>query len=428
MSIDSIVLNNGIMLITEPIAMAKTVAIGFYFSVGSRYEQKNNRGITHFMEHMLFKGTKTRSYSDISKTFDRMGGYFNAFTEKETVCVHATIPLLNSKSNDSLKRAMEVLCDMTQNSIFPEAEYEKEAEVVKSEILSAEDDFEDCAFDSVEKLLWKNQILGENVSGCIDDIDSITREQMYSWYEEYIAHGELLVCVAGNIDVGLIKNMLEQLPVHKPFNANQKHFDQVAVWSKGFNFVKSDFRQEQIFILYPFHCPLTEIDYYSLLVLNAIMGDTMSSRFFQSIREKLGLCYNIYSYITLYEDVGEWGIYVSCDKENVATVLKELNRELSLLKENPPDENELEAAQEHLCGEEIIGDADMESHIKRLNRNAVFSLKQTNIDEILKAIRSVSLEQLKSLIDKLIIDTNRTIVVYGPKLSRRLCDFNKLHL
>ncbi|MCR5606892.1 MAG: insulinase family protein, partial [Treponema sp.] len=295
MSIDSIVLNNGIMLITEPIAMAKTVAIGFYFSVGSRYEQKDNRGITHFMEHMLFKGTKTRSYSDISKTFDRMGGYFNAFTEKETVCVHATIPLLNSTSNNSLKRALEVLCDMTQNSIFPKAEYEKEAEVVKSEILSAEDDFEECAFDSVEKLLWKNQILGENVSGSVADIDLITREQMYSWYDKYIAHGELLVCVAGNIDVELIKNMLEQLPEHKVFDAKLKHFSETAVWSKGFNFVKSDFRQEQIFILYPFKCPLSENDYYSLSVLNAIMGDTMSSRFFQSIREKLGLCYNIYS-------------------------------------------------------------------------------------------------------------------------------------
>ncbi|MCR5606375.1 MAG: insulinase family protein, partial [Treponema sp.] len=131
---------------------------------------------------------------------------------------------------------------------------------------------------------------------------------------------------------------------------------------------------------------------------------------------------------TLYEDVGEWGIYVSCDRENVATVLTELDRELKFLKDNPPDKNELEAAQEHLCGEEIIGDADMESHIKRLNRNAVFSMKQASIDEILASIRSVSVEQLKVLIDKLIIDTDRTIVVYGPKIPHRLCDFKKLHL
>ena len=411
MAINSIVLNNGVVLITEPIATAKTVAIGFYFSVGSRNETQKNRGITHFVEHLLFKGTKTRSSFDISKTFDRIGGYSNAFTEKEDMCIHCTVPSVLRKS-DSLV-ALDVLCDMTENCVFDEDEIEKEREVVKNEILSIEDDFEESAYEALARGLWKKHNLGKSISGSVDEVDSISRAQIVDFYRENIVHGELVVCVAGNFDEAAFRNRLENLSSHTSIKIPLKHFSDKPTWKGGKASKKSDFSQQQLFVLHEIPFPISEREYYALVVLNAIWGDTMSSRLFQSLREKFALCYTVYSFITLYEDIGCIGSYVSC--ETAKSAYEALVKEIANLKENPPSEDELIAAKEHLCGEEIMNDSDMEMHIKRLNRNFVLHFPERNTDETIEIIRSISKNEVQELINRVFDEEKSFSFLYGKK-------------
>jgi len=408
MSINSVVLNNGVMLITEPIATAKTVAIGFYFSVGSRSETAENRGITHFVEHLLFKGTKSRTSFEIAKTFDRMGGYANAFTEKEDMCMHCTVPSLSLHGEDYSLLALDVLCDMAQNCVFNSNEIEKEREVVKNEILSIDDDFEDSAYEAAARALWQNHNLGNNISGSVGEVDRISRSHIVDFYNENIAGGKLTVCVAGNFSEKAFLERLQKLPRHK---SQSKISLTTPKWRSG-NFAhKSDFSQSHLFVLHEIPFPLTERKYYVLTVLNAILGDTMSSRLFQALREKSGLCYNVYSFVTLYEDIGCIGSYVSC--ESTKKAYKVLVKEIEGLKEKPVTEDELLSAKEHLCGEEIMNDADMELHLKRLSRNCAMGFEQRDLNETLSIIRSITRDEVQKCIEEIFSIEKSFAFLYG---------------
>ena len=416
MSINSVVLNNGVMLITEPIATAKTVAIGFYFSVGSRSETAENRGITHFVEHLLFKGTKSRTSFEIAKTFDRMGGYSNAFTEKENMSVYCTVPAVAQNGVSYPLLALDVLCDMTQNCVFDENEIEKERDVVKNEILSVEDDFEESAYEAASGVLWQNHNLGNNISGSVEEVSSITRAQIIDFYEKNIASGELVVCVAGNFVEDDFVSRLEKLGEHKRAGESvllSRFSGEKPSWKSGVFSKKSDFLQKQLFVLYEAKCPSSEKEYFSQVVLNAVLGDTMSSRLFQSLREKSGLCYNVYSFISLYEDVGVLGAYLSAEKSKVKKAYSALTAQIENLLQNPPDDDELDFAKEHLCGEEIMGEPDMEAHLKRLYRNYAMGFPQRSADETISLIRSINANDVKEAISA--IFKNPFIFLYGSK-------------
>ena len=179
MSVFQKTLKNKTVLIIEPMDTVKTVSIGFWFSVGSRYEKAGLRGISHFVEHLLFKGTKKLSSYDIACGFDYIGSYVNAFTDKEAVCMHCTVP------SGKLKYALEFFCDMCQNSIFSDEDLEKERSVIISEIISSNDDPEEAAGEAVAEAVWEDFCLSQSISGSIDDVKKITREQLLNWYKKY---------------------------------------------------------------------------------------------------------------------------------------------------------------------------------------------------------------------------------------------------
>src|SRR5574344_1727550 len=165
-------LRNGVMLITEPVAAAKTTAIGFWFYGGSRLEPASLRGVTHFTEHMLFKGTQSRSAFDIACAFDRMGGYINAYTEREDVCMYCVVP------SPRAGEALSIMCDMAENAVFAAGELEREREVVENEILTAEDDPEDSALDAAENSRWQEQTVSASISGTVKQEESLGREDL----------------------------------------------------------------------------------------------------------------------------------------------------------------------------------------------------------------------------------------------------------
>lgn len=409
---------NNITLITQQVVNSKVTTFGFYFSVGSRFENEGEHGISHFTEHMIFKGTKTKSNRDISLIFDRMGGIFNAFTERENVGVYCTVP---SENLENYKTALETLCDLSSNCTFPPEEMEKERGVVQSEILAVLDDPDDSAMDEVASCVWPNQNLSLAITGTSDDVDSITREQMVDWYKKYFAEGELVVIVCGKIFEDILVETLQKLPQHKPSQEffRHLHFSEKIFWNIENRILKAKFNQTQIFSLYPLSSSLSFEDYISLLIFNSAAGETMSSRLFSSLREKSGLCYSVGSFYTTYENAGLWCAYSVCEKTKAVEVYKKLSEEISGFVENQISDEEIEISKERLCGSEILGETRTSFLMQRLWNFYSMGFPLCETEEILNSIRSAEKNDIIGFIKNLLNEEKKSSLVYGPALSSK---------
>jgi len=407
-------LPNNVLLLTEPVAQTKTAAIGFWFSAGSRFEGECQHGIAHFTEHMLFKGTTTRTSHDISCTFDRIGGYANAFTERETVCVYCTVPAVKG----AVQKAVELFCDMSTNALFAQEEIEKERTVIQNEIAAAEDDPEEAALDKVAAAIWPGQNISRSIGGTVAEVAQITRESLLDWYQEKIVQGELVVCAAGNFDEQEIIDLIKNLPLHKRCGMYPKHFEnEKPKFEPGLSFIQSRFSQEQLFVLRSYRTPVDEKEYFALAVLNAIAGDSTSSRLFETLREKSGFCYTVYSFFTFYEDACVWCAYASADKKMTRKVSALLLEEIKNLVIVPAEEKEIEAAKEHLCGEEIISSDETEYCMKRLLRNYEMGFELRDTDSTVQGIRAVTKEDIIQAAEKLLgNDAKSAFISFGPRL------------
>lgn len=414
--IEEKVFSNQVHLILEKVEQSKSAAIGFYFATGSRFEDEHSRGISHFTEHMLFKGTRLHSAREISKAFDSMGANANAFTEREAVCLFSVVPALD----DNVSGAVKLFCDMSQNCIFPEEEFQKEKNVVINEIQSLEDDADESGLDEAAAFVWKGSSLSKTIGGSVEEVQQITREQMIEWYRKYFIQGELTVFVSGNFDEEEICSQIENLPPHKKLvQRPEYHFENASEWKSGFDFCKANFAQEQLYVLYPFDPELSEKENYALSVMNTILGDSVSSRLFDVLREQNGLCYNVFSFFTTYEKNAAWCASLSCDKKNIEAVCKLLFGELNAFVNRPFLQEELNAAKKHVMGEELIGSLDMEYAMRRNEKNFRAGIPMRTGEEVVELIQTIELEDVNSLARKIFDHKNRSLVVYGPALSHR---------
>lgn len=403
------ILQNKAVLITEPIASAKTVAIGFWFSVGSRYESEGNQGITHFVEHMLFKGTSKRNAFQIACEFDKIGGYINAFTEREQMCVYCVVPCFYAT------KALSIISEMIYDSTFLSTEVEKERTVIQSEIISSLDDPEEVAMDAVFSSIWKNNPIALNISGSVSDVESITREQLFDWYNRFVKSGPLTITIAGNFHQDEVFNCINEFPLRENFEQNFSL--QIPTWHSGLDFISADFQQEQFFLLYKLDSKIDLKQNLILSVLNAIIGDTMSSRLFQSLRENSGFCYNVYSFINLFQDCGFWCFYATSSKENCLNVAQNLIQIVDGFFENEISEEEINYAKQHLCGEEIMASEDMEQRMKQMARCWFSGYNQNSSDNILKIISEIQLDDLYNILKMIKSNLEKALVIYGPKVK-----------
>ncbi|MBQ5492008.1 MAG: insulinase family protein [Treponema sp.] len=420
------VLKNNVVLISQQVPSAKSVSVGFYFlSAGSRFESNDMRGASHFSEHMLFKGTSGEETAlerhDIAVLFDRMGGFVNAFTERDDVCAYCTVPALPG----NLHRAFSTFCGMASSCSFDAVELENERSVIQNEVAAVADDAEESALDSLAQSLWPNQSLGMSITGSVTDVASLTREALLDWYDKKFVHGELVVVVCGSFsdeEENDMKVQLESLPLHTPpvNYPEQKRVESPALWNAGTVFKKDHrFSQCQMYLLFPFVMPLSHEKLSVLSVLNAITGDTMSSRLFENLREKNGCCYSTYSFMTCYEDLGFWAAAASCDKKNAVKIARLLQNEMTGLIKNPPSDEEIECAKEHLLGEEFLAGEDMESLMKRNLRHYAMGLDLYDTEQVCDSIRAVQKNDIIQFIQSLLNDKKRTFFVYGPGLSKK---------
>lgn len=409
------ILSNGLHLITEPIAATKTVAIGFWFSRGSRDEEPGDYGITHFIEHMLFKGTPSHSAYDIARFFDRIGGYINAFTERELMCLYCVIP------HDHAKEAIDILVDMIRHSLMDDAEIEKERSVIVSEILASLDDAEEMGIEKALEKIFLEHGLARPIAASVHDVESLECPRIRDYYRACFQNSSPLVTVAGNIQASKIQAQLEALSFQtgKPPALDSS----IPLFHSGNHGIKSRFGQSQIMLSYPIPRLDTEKDWFSWSIINAIIGDTVSSRLFQSLREQRGLCYSLFSFTALHRDSFLWAVYTATPPEKTAETVKTLRMELDLVGAAGFSEVEIADAKSHLTGEMLLSLDDIENRMKRLARQFLYNGQVLSIEESMNLLIQINADDINDTAKSVFVNKQESLTVYGPK--RQVKEFNK---
>ncbi|MGE5612766.1 MAG: M16 family metallopeptidase, partial [Bacillota bacterium] len=347
-------LGNGIRIVCERIPHVRSVSLGVWVKAGVRCESRQNNGISHFIEHMLFKGTKNRSAAEIAGSIDNIGGQLNAFTGKECTCYHARV------LDEHIEIAIDVLSDMLHNSLFAEKDISLEKKVIIEEISMYEDNPEELVHDILTESVWAGCSIGYPILGTRKSIRKINKDKVLNYFHEKYVPCNTVISVAGNFDEIKLKELLEKYFGQKPQGQDTEQEpdsmpEPEQVDFKPVTSVKEK-ETEQVHLCIGFEGVKNgDDDIYTLLAINNILGGSMSSRLFQKIREKKGLVYSIYSYPTAYNDAGLFTIYAGMKPENLGIVLKLIQDEIRLLNKRGITSQELEKSKEQLKGSYVLG-------------------------------------------------------------------------
>jgi predicted Zn-dependent peptidase len=410
-------LANGATLLLEPVDRTDTLCIGFWFLHGSRDESPTEKGYSHFLEHMLFKGTARRTSLSIAQEIDRVGGIINAFTEKETTCVYAIIP------KEHLRLAFDVLSDMTTSSLLDGKEMEKEKEVIVNEIRSVDDSPEEKGHDRYLRDMWDGHPLAGKITGEVRDVRAITRDSLERFYRGHLTASRTVIAVAGNFDAREARELSEAVfsaPGGPPPAARAAP----PAWKHATSFVADRFNQVQIYAgtAYPLTHDIPH--YYTSLVFSTAFGESMSCRLFQRLREELALCYTVYSFRTFFSDTGMWTIYANSTPGQTRQFLKSLDAELARLLREPLSPAEIDEAKSHLVGSMILSREDMETRMKRLVRQYMMMDRILEFDESVDALRAVHREQIVEYAHCCLRHDSFSLLAYGSKGIGRLRHFD----
>ncbi|MFC8040596.1 M16 family metallopeptidase [Paenarthrobacter sp. NPDC057355] len=408
------VLPGGVRVLTEAMPGQRSATIGFWVAVGSRDEAEGQHGSTHFLEHLLFKGTKRRTALEIASAFDEVGGESNAATAKESTCYFARV------LDTDLPMAIDVIADMITGAVLDPAELEQERDVILEEIAMDSDDPTDVAHEKFVAAVLGEHPLARPIGGTPDAIKAVARDSVWEHYQRYYRPEELVITAAGGLDhdvvCGLVLDALTaagwQLdPDAAPVNRRGTE-RAVITGTSGLHVVKRPVEQANIIM----GCPTmvaTDDRRFVMSVLNAVLGGGMSSRLFQEIREKRGLVYSTYSFTAAYADAGYFGMYAGCTPSKVRQVLELLGVELDKLAKDGITAEELRKAVGQLSGGIVLALEDTGSRMSRLGRAELVSGEFQDIDETLARIQAVTVEEVQELAREL-AEAPRTITVVGP--------------
>ncbi|WP_082471589.1 M16 family metallopeptidase [Arthrobacter sp. Leaf234] len=408
------VLPGGVRVLTEAMPGQRSATIGFWVGVGSRDEAEGQHGSTHFLEHLLFKGTARRSAMDIASAFDEVGGESNAATAKENTCYYARV------LDSDLPMAIDVIADMVTSAVLDPEELEQERDVILEEIAMDSDDPGDVVHEKFVELVLGDHPLGRPIGGTPEAIMAVPRDSVLAHYRRYYVSSEIVVTAAGGLDHDVVCRLVQEaletagwslaegaLPVaRRSTTATPVH------GATGTHVIRRAVEQSNILI----GCPsLTATDErrFAMSVLNAVLGGGMSSRLFQEIREKRGLVYSTYSFSAAYADAGYFGMYAGCSPAKTGQVIRLLGAELDRLAADGIDAEELRKAVGQLSGGLVMALEDSSSRMSRLGRSELVSGEFVDMDASLERIRAVTAEDVRGLARELAA-APRTTVVVGP--------------
>lgn len=390
---------NGIRIVTEEIPYVNSVSIGIWIKVGSRYENYENNGISHFIEHILFKGTKSRSAKDIANSIDKIGGQLNAFTSKECTCFYSKV------LDTHFDTALDVLADMFFNSNFDCEEIDKERGVVLEEINMYEDTPEDLVHDLFSQAVWSGNPLGMSILGTEESLGNLNREKIIQYFNENYCPNNIVISVVGNFKqeyvINKIKAYFEKAEQCSKADAN------IVIPSFEPEYTLKSKDTEQVHLCMGFNgVDIKSKAFYPLLVLNNVLGGAMSSRLFQKIREDRGLAYSVFSYPSSFEDCGLFSIYAGSKPDNLKSVTELIMEEIYKIKDTGISEEELYDSKEQLKGSYILGLESTSGRMISIGKSELLLDKIYLPAEILTKIDMVDMDSVNSII-KQIFDTDR---------------------
>ncbi|MDF2946028.1 MAG: processing protease [Bacillales bacterium] len=388
--------SNGLRIVYEAIPTVRSAAIGVWIHTGSRYETEENNGISHFLEHMFFKGTKTKSAREIAETFDKIGGQVNAFTSKEYTCYYAKV------LDEHATVALDGLSDMFFNSIFDKDELEKEKNVVFEEIKMYEDTPDDIVHDLLSQASYGSHSLGLPILGSEQVLRDISSEQLHDFVRDYYTPENVVVSIAGNLDETFISEVEKRFGSYKNESKVNKQISTPFFYNKSLTRKKDT---EQAHLCIGFNgLSIVDEDIYNLIILNNILGGSMSSRLFQEVREQRGLAYSIYSYHTSYQDSGLITIYGGTGNHQLNLLFDTIQETLNQLKNEGITQKELNNSIEQLKGNLMLSLESTNSRMSRNGKNELLLGTHRSLDEMIESINSVNESKVNNLIKNLFND------------------------
>ena len=399
-------LKNGLRIVTEYIPYVRSVSLGFWVYNGSRNEDKDNNGISHFIEHMLFKGTENRTAKDIAESIDSIGGQLNAFTAKEYTCYY-------TKTLDThLDLGIDVLSDMLFHSKIDQKDIDVERKVILEEINMYEDSPEELVHDILSETVWSGNSLGYPILGTKESLDKINRPEILRHMQHYYTPPNTVIAIAGNFEYDAVVALLEEKFQNWEAGNHHQSVYTNTVFKNDIVFRAKDTEQTHMCIGFE-GIEQGDENIYDLLVVNSIFGGGMSSRLFQKIREEKGLAYSIYSYPSSYKNAGLFTIYAGMNPSQMGEVVKLISEEIHLLKKDKIGDEELRKAKEQLKGNYILGLESTSSRMNSIGKSELLLRKIKTPDEIINRINAITVDSAATMIDKIFNNIQLSICVVG---------------
>jgi predicted Zn-dependent peptidase len=397
------ILDNGLTVLTEQIPTVRSAAVGVWLKQGSRHEPVERHGIAHFLEHLVFKGTSTRSSREIAVLIDRMGGALDAFTSREFACYYAHI------LDTHLDEATDLLADITRNPAFPSEEIARERNVIFEEIKMVDDSPEDLAYDLLYETMWPGHRLGRSIQGNEQTVGAITDAHIRDYFDGYYVPSNLIVAAAGNLTHEQMVEMVGER--FGPLEERDHEAGDGTPETRTGHLVrhKADMEQAHVLLGFPSYS-LADERRYALGILIVLLGGGMSSRLWQAVREERGLAYSVYAHPGAYSDTGNLMIYAGTSREKVNETIEVVSGELKRLKEDGLEAREMDNAREHLKGGLTLGLESTSNRMSNLARQEIYYGRQFTLDEVLEKFDAVTPEQIQEAARD-ILDAERACTV-----------------
>ena len=403
------VLPNGLIILTERMDHLRSVAMGVWIKSGSRCEPAETNGISHFVEHMLFKGTRSRSAQHIAREMDSIGGNLDAFTGKETIC-------FNVKSlSDHVPIALDVLSDLVLHPIFAPPDIERERGVILEEIKIDEDNTDVLVHELFTQSFWKGHPLGKPILGTTETVARLGQQQLFAYHGDRFHGGNMVFSAAGNLDHD---QFTEDVASKFSALAGGGELQELSAPAPSARILlrdKKSLEQVQICLGVPAP-PITDDNRYATLILNTVLGGGMSSRLFQTIREDRGMAYSVYSDLSPYRDTGTLCVFAGTSREKALEVVKLILAEFRKLKENTLSEEELTRAKDQLKGNILLGLESSSARMANLARQEMYFHQFFSIDEIIARVEDVTADQVQAMAQRL-FDSERIAVTLLGRLK-----------
>jgi predicted Zn-dependent peptidase len=401
-------LESGVRVVTEPVPGVRSVALGFWIATGSVVERDGEAGISHLLEHMLFRGTERYGSEEIDQIFDAMGAEINAGTDKEATSLYTRV------LDRHLEHAFEVMSDMVWHPRFEELEAERE--VVLEEIAMYEDDPQDRVFDLLGKAIFGAHPLGRPVIGTPQVIAAATREQLAAFHAQRYQPGSVVIAAAGSVDHDALLEMART--VEEARMARGGHIPpwagiEAPSFARSVRFLQKDTEQYHVCLGGP-GIARDDDRRFALRVLEGVLGGTSSSRLFQEVRERRGLAYSVFCFSNLYAKTGEVGIYLGTRPDNLEEALNVLARELTRFVEDPATDEELVRSRENLKGRVVLALESTGARMSRLGTSVMNELPILSVDEMIERVDAVGIEHVRALAQELFSPERLSVAGVGP--------------